>query len=148
MRRTCCAASACSPLLHCSLESFAEWNPDPEIARAAEALYGHIDKLELFPGMLAEVSKPPMRGSGLCPGQTVGRAILSDAAALLRGDRFLTTDLSSKALTSWGFDYAMTPSKNSTGLVGKLLMNTLPRHSQPSSIYTQYPFMIPSKSFK
>jgi hypothetical protein len=68
--------------------------------------------------MLAEQAKPSMRGSGLCPGHTIGRCILSDAASLsaydqrtvrpgwltvaaVRGDRFLTTDLSSKALTSW-----------------------------------------------
>ena len=47
-----------------------------------------------------------------------------------------------------GYDYAMTPLKNSTGLVAKLFMNTLPQHSQANSIYTQYPFHVPSKSFK
>ena len=31
-----------------------------------------------------------MEGQGLCLGFTVGRAILSDAIALVRGDRFYT----------------------------------------------------------
>lgn len=33
-----------------------------------------------------------MPGAGLCPGFTISRAILSDAVALTRGDRFLTVD--------------------------------------------------------
>lgn len=55
-------------------------------------LYGHIDNLELYPGLVAEESKPPIPGAGLCPGYTISRAILADAVALVRGDRFLTTD--------------------------------------------------------
>lgn len=96
--------------------SFEEWNPDPEISNAAQALYLHIDNLELyvrrlslevgtgleglvFPwyrflqvGMQAEETKEPGPGCGLCPGYTVSRAILADAIALTRGDRFFTTD--------------------------------------------------------
>ena len=60
--------------------------------KTAEALYGHIDNLELYPGLMAEESKPPIAGAGLCPGYTISRAILADAVALVRGDRFLTTD--------------------------------------------------------
>ena len=55
-------------------------------------LYGDINNLELYPGLMAEEAKPPIPGSGLCPGYTIGRAIFSDATALVRGDRFLTTD--------------------------------------------------------
>jgi linoleate 10R-lipoxygenase len=33
-----------------------------------------------------------MPGAGLCPGYTISRAILSDAVALVRGDRFLTSE--------------------------------------------------------
>jgi len=29
-------------------ETFLEWNPDPSVASAAEALYGHVDHLELY----------------------------------------------------------------------------------------------------
>lgn len=39
-----------------------------------------------------------MPGSGLCPGYTVSRAILSDAAALVRGDRFVSQALSHASL--------------------------------------------------
>ncbi|TNY17238.1 heme peroxidase, partial [Rhodotorula diobovata] len=69
--------------------TFAEWNPDEAVARAAEKLYKHVDHLELYPGMMAEEAKPSMDGSGLAPGYTISRAILSDAAALVRGDRFV-----------------------------------------------------------
>ena len=45
-----------------------EWNPDKEIAEAAERLYTHIDRLELYVGLMAEDSKKPVEGAGLCPG--------------------------------------------------------------------------------
>lgn len=64
----------------------------PVIQRTAEALYGHIDNLELYVGLQAEEAKPPIPGAGLCPGYTISRAILADATALVRGDRFLTTE--------------------------------------------------------
>ena len=48
-------------------ENFLEWNPDPEIASAAEKLYGHIDRLELYVGLQAEAAKPVVPGAGLCP---------------------------------------------------------------------------------
>ena len=42
--------------------------------------------------MQAEEAKKPMPGAGLCPGFTISRAILADAVALTRGDRFMTVD--------------------------------------------------------
>ena len=42
---------------------------------------------------MAEVTKPAIPGSGVCPGHTTGRGILDDAVALVRGDRFLSYDL-------------------------------------------------------
>jgi hypothetical protein len=53
-----------------------QWCEDDETARDAELLYGHIDNMELYPGLQAECTKPPMPGSGVCPGQTTGRGIL------------------------------------------------------------------------
>jgi hypothetical protein len=50
--------------------SFSEWNTNPEVAEAAEKLYGHIDNLELYVGLQAEDSKPLIVGAGLCPGIT------------------------------------------------------------------------------
>jgi len=49
-------------------KSFKEWNPEAEIAEAAEKLYGDIDHLELYVGLQAEEAKPVMDGAGLCPG--------------------------------------------------------------------------------
>lgn len=94
---------------------FEEWNSDPAIAvrpslllchsswrmwhhvdayeqNAARQLYGHIDNLELYPGIQAEDCMPLGPGSGICCGYTMTRAILGDAVALVRGDRFYTTD--------------------------------------------------------
>ena len=50
----------------------------------------HIDGMKV--GLQAEEAKPAMSGAGLCPGYTISRAILADAVALTRGDRFLTVD--------------------------------------------------------
>lgn len=69
-----------------------------------EALYGHPDNIELYPGILAEEAKKPMEpGSGLCPNFTTSFAILSDAVALVRGDRFYTVDYSPATLTNFGY---------------------------------------------
>jgi hypothetical protein len=72
-------------------KKFTDINPDPEIARGLAELYDHPDLVEMYPGLLTESAKVPIvPGSGLCPGFTVSRAILSDAVTLVRGDRFYT----------------------------------------------------------
>jgi hypothetical protein len=43
-----------------------------------------------MPGLSAEEPKPSQAASGLAPGYTISRAILSDAAALVRGDRYVS----------------------------------------------------------
>ncbi|OGE48982.1 hypothetical protein PENARI_c024G08716 [Penicillium arizonense] len=69
-------------------ETFLEINPDPDVAASLEALYSHPDNVELYPGVSVEDTKPPLvPGSGLCSGLTIAKAILSDAVALVRGDR-------------------------------------------------------------
>lgn len=66
-------------------------------------MYGHPDNVELYPGLLAEETKKSMEpGSGLSPGFTTSFAILSDAVALVRGDRFYAVDYSPSNLTSFG----------------------------------------------
>ena len=124
--------------------SFDEWNEDEETARAAELLYGHIDNLELYPGLMAENTKPPMPGSGVCPGQTTGRGILDDAVALVRGDRFLSYDFNSSTLTNWG---ASKISESAPGAYGgmmpTLLMNALPGAWTGTSSYALLPFYTP-----
>lgn len=126
-------------------KSFEEWNNDKDVAKAAEELYGHIDNLELYPGLLAEQQKPPIEGSGLCPGFTVSRAILSDAVSLVRGDRFLTQECTPKALTNWGFKYIQPDNGNKAfgGMLITLLSNTLPNTLDPDSVYGLFPFNTP-----
>ncbi|RDJ94289.1 hypothetical protein B4Q13_15530, partial [Lacticaseibacillus rhamnosus] len=85
-------------------ETFLEMNSDPGIAHALESLYGAVANVELYPGLVAEEAKPRQTATGLCAGRTITYAILSDAVALVRGDRFLTTELNPYNLTPWGYD--------------------------------------------
>ena len=55
----------------------------------AQMKEGHAYTL-VDPGLQAEETKVPGPGAGLCPGFTISRAILADAIALTRGDRFYT----------------------------------------------------------
>ena len=72
-------------------KTFEHVNSDSEMQKKIRQLYEHPDNIELYPGILIENTKVPMTpGSGLCPNQTIGKAILSDAVALVRGDRFFT----------------------------------------------------------
>lgn len=61
------------------------------VADHLRELYEHPDFVELYPGLVAEEAKKPMiPGVGIAPTFTISRAILSDAVALVRGDRFYT----------------------------------------------------------
>ena len=72
-------------------ETFESINSDPDIANTLRELYDEPDFVELYPGLVVEESKPQIiPGSGLCTDYTISRAILSDAVALVRGDRFYT----------------------------------------------------------
>ncbi|KAG8952208.1 hypothetical protein FRC04_004915 [Tulasnella sp. 424] len=126
-------------------EDFEEWNPDPEIANCARALYGHIDNLELYVGMQAEQTKVPGPGAGLCPGYTISRAILGDAVALTRGDRFLTTDMTPYNLTAWGYQDCAHDNRNGafgSGL-SKILLRNLPGNYTYNSVYGLFAFYTP-----
>jgi len=84
-------------------KTFDDINPDPAVAKKLQRLYDSPDAVELYPGLVAEKPKQPMApGSGLCVNFTTSRAILSDAVALVRGDRFYTVDYTPKNLTNWG----------------------------------------------
>ncbi|RMZ82446.1 hypothetical protein DV737_g2059, partial [Chaetothyriales sp. CBS 132003] len=126
-------------------ESFLQWCEDEETARAAELLYGHIDNMELYPGLQAECTKPPMPGSGVCPGQTTGRGILDDAVSLIRGDRFLTHDFNSSTLTNWGVSKlggSVAPGSYG-GVLPTLLFSHLPGEFTGTSAYALLPFYTP-----
>ncbi|KAJ3491856.1 hypothetical protein NLI96_g423 [Meripilus lineatus] len=125
--------------------TFLEWNSDHEVADAAQKLYGDIEMLELYPGIQAEEPKPVVEGAGLCPSYTISRAILSDAIAITRGDRYFTADYTPSNLTAWGFaDCQRSPSGPGFGsTLGRLLLRALPDHYTNDSTYTWFPFMTP-----
>ncbi|KAL1717727.1 heme peroxidase [Schizophyllum commune] len=127
-------------------DSFKDWNPDPVIHKQAETLYKDINNLELHVGMQAEAIKTPGPGAGLCPGYTISRAILGDAVALTRGDRFLTTEYTPNNLTRWGFKYShVDPEDGSVGgILPRMLLATLPDHYPSGSAYTHFPFLEPA----
>lgn len=139
-----------------------EWNKDPEIADVAEKLYGNIEYLELYVGLQAEQAKPLVDGAGLCPGTeldvceferslkgpagyTISRAILSDAIALTRGDRYFTHDFTPFNYTSWGFaDCQRNPNAFGFGsTLGRLFLRTLPNNFTENSVYAFFPLMTP-----
>jgi Animal haem peroxidase len=85
-------------------KTFEDINPDPVVVEKLKNLYDAPDSVELYPGLAVEKAKPPKApGSGLCVNFTISRAILSDAVALVRGDRFYTVDYTPRNLTNWGF---------------------------------------------
>ncbi|ETN41473.1 uncharacterized protein HMPREF1541_03409 [Cyphellophora europaea CBS 101466] len=126
-------------------ENFLQWCEDAETARTAELLYGHIDNMELYPGLQAECTKPPMPGSGVCPGQTTGRGILDDAVSLVRGDRFLTYDFNSSTLTNWGVSKLRSSTAGGAygGVLPTLLFQGLPGEYTGTSTYALLPFYTP-----
>jgi linoleate 8R-lipoxygenase / 9,12-octadecadienoate 8-hydroperoxide 8R-isomerase len=72
-------------------KKFEDINSNPKISQLLRQFYDHPDNVELYPGLFIENAKKPMApGAGLCPNQTIGRAVLSDAVALVRGDRYFT----------------------------------------------------------
>ncbi|KAL8793127.1 MAG: hypothetical protein Q9195_004239 [Heterodermia aff. obscurata] len=128
-------------------QTFLDINRDPDIARSLEVLYGHPDHVELYPGLVAEETKEAMEGQGLCLGFTVGTTILSDAVALVRGDRFYTDDFNPACLTHWGFDQASASTKIAKGgSMYKLLMQAFPGVYKSNSVYALFPFTVPQEN--
>lgn len=109
-------------------------------------LYDHPDKVEIYPGIVVEDAKKPLApGSGLCPSYTVSRAVLSDAVALVRGDRFYTHDYNPRTLTNWGYRLADSDTSIDNGCVFyKLFLRAFPNHFKYNSVYVHYPLTIPS----
>lgn len=129
-------------------ESFESINSDPEVADQLRHLYDHPDFVELYPGLVVEEAKQPMTpGSGLCPSFTVSRAVLSDAVALVRGDRFYMIDYTPKNLTNWGFNEVKYDINVDQGhVLYKLLLRAFPHHIKPDSAYAHFPLVIPSEN--
>ncbi|KAH8646471.1 fatty acid oxygenase [Tricladium varicosporioides] len=131
-------------------ETFLDINSDPDVAASLEALYTHPDNVELYPGLSAEEAKPPIApGSGLCSGYTITKAILSDAVALVRGDRFYSVDSSPANLTSFGYnEIASDPSVLGGVVIRKLLMRAFPGWYRGNSVYALFPLTVPEENKK
>ena len=129
-------------------ETFEDINPDPKIANQLKHLYDHPDLVELYPGLVVEKSKELVEpGSGLCTNFTISRAILSDAVALVRGDRLYTVDYTPQNLTNWGYNQANYDISVDEGQVFyKLFYRAFPQHFKYNSIYAHYPLVIPSEN--
>lgn len=145
-------------------ETFEEINSDPEVAAELRSLYEHPDFVELYPGIVVEEAKEPMvPGVGIAPTYTVSRAVLSDAVALVRGDRHYTVsllyrpsaqfidyvqvDYNPKNLTNWGYSECRYDLSINQGCVFyKLALRAFPNHYKPDSIYAHYPMTIPSEN--
>lgn len=129
-------------------ESFESINPDPVVAEQLRRLYGHPDNVEIYPGIIVESAKEPKSpGSGLCTNFTISRAVLSDAVALVRGDRFYTVDYSPANLTNWGYNEADYDINVNYGCVFyKLILNAFPNNYKQNSIYAHYPLVVPNEN--
>ena len=129
-------------------KKFTDINPDPDVAKQLKHLYGEPDLVELYPGLVVEGSKERKDpGSGLCPSFTISRAVLSDAVALVRGDRFYTVDYTPANLTNFGFTAASYDNNLDQGHVFyKLILRAFPDHFQSNSIYAHFPMVIPSET--
>lgn len=81
----------------------------------------------------------------LLQGYTISRAILSDAIALTRGDRYFTHDFTPFNLTAWGFaDCQRQPDAFGFGsALGRLFLRTLPEQFTENSTYAFFPLMTP-----
>lgn len=130
--------------------SFEDINPDPDVVAHLRRLYDSPDCVEMYPGIVAEKTKPPMSpGSGLCGNATMTTAILSDAVALVRGDRFYTVDYTPKSLTNWGFNEVNYDTAINGGhVMHKLIFRAFPNNFANNSIYAHFPLVTPSENKK
>jgi hypothetical protein len=129
-------------------KTFESINPDTQIAKDLEKLYGHPDNVEIYPGIVVEAAKKAMEpGSGLCASFTTSRAVLSDAVALVRSDRFHTIDMTPQNLTNWGYSAANYDLDINHGcVIYKLVFNALPGHYSKNSVYAHFPMVVPREN--
>lgn len=128
-------------------ETFESINSDKEVVEQLKHLYDTPDHVELYPGVVIEEAKQPMLGSGLCASYATSRAILSDAVALVRGDRFYTVDYTPKNLTNWGYNEVSSDTTVDGGHVFyKLFLRAFPSYFHPNSVYAHFPLHTPSKN--
>ncbi|KAE8247145.1 hypothetical protein A4X06_0g4673 [Tilletia controversa] len=112
---------------------------DPAVGKSSELPHVHIDNLELHPGLLAQESKPTMPGSGLCPCQTIGRAIVDDAVSLIRTDSVLSMT-SASPHSPHGDEQLQSQGGAYNGILSTLLFRVLPGAFIFNSNYALLPF--------
>jgi len=129
-------------------QKFTDINSDESVAQSLETLYGDVDQVELYPGLVSEEAKSPkFPGSGLCPGFTISKAILADAVGLVRGDRFYTTDYNATTLTNFGWTQIQpNPQVAGGGVLYTLLHRAYPGWYTAGSVYAMFPLVHPSKT--
>ncbi|KAM3418478.1 hypothetical protein BST61_g4460 [Cercospora zeina] len=128
-------------------ETFESITDNKEVQEALKHLYDTPDQVELYPGLVVEDAKDPkLPGSGLCPSYTTSRGVLSDAVALVRGDRFYTSSYTPALLTNWGYQEASSDLTIDNGCVFyKLFLRALPNSFNPASTYVHYPLTVPDE---
>ncbi|KAK9371618.1 heme peroxidase [Lipomyces chichibuensis] len=129
-------------------KTFSDISSIPGVAQSLETLYKDVNHVELYPGLVAENAKPREDpGAGLCPGYTTSRAILADAVALVRGDRFYTVDYNAGTMTNWGFNHIQpNPNVAHGGVIYKLFMRAFPGYYRGASVYAMFPFTVPDET--
>ena len=80
--------------------SFEELTDNAEWARELRAVYGHVDRVDLLVGSLAET---PPKGFGF--GETAFRIFILMASRRIKSDRFFTEDYSSRLYSQIGLDW-------------------------------------------
>jgi hypothetical protein len=127
-------------------KTFDSITSDKVVAEQLKHLYDHPDRVEIYPGIVVEDAKKPLApGSGLTPNYTISRAVLSDAVALVRGDRFYTLDYNPRTLTNWGYSEVDFDTSVDNGcMFYKLFLRAFPNHFTENSVYVHYPLTIPS----
>lgn len=122
-------------------QTFEEINEDPYVADQLKHLYETPDHVELYPGLVCEQAKDDyLPGSGIMLPYSSSRAVLSDAVALVRGDRFYTTDYHPKALTNWGFNESSSDKEIDHGcVIYKLFYVAFPNFYEENSVYAHFP---------
>ncbi|CAF1076057.1 unnamed protein product [Adineta steineri] len=113
-------------------------------------LYNTIDDVELYPGLLCERKKSNSDGSGICANYTTSSAILSDAIAIVRGDRFHSKDATYYNLTKFGMEDSQSIDTIDFGtLIGrKLILRHLNSVYSQNNIYAIFPFTLPDETWK
>ena len=129
-------------------KSFEDMNPD--MVGELKSLYGDVENVELYPGLMTERTKPARIGSAFGLPLTISRALLADAVNVVRNDRFFTDDYNPYNLTAWGWqEYQSNPTDLAAGgIIHKLLLKHLPGIYKENSVWALYPFTNPSQTMK